>query len=455
MKKTFILFSLCAALVGCTETPQETTVHLKGKLIDMGTTKVPMSYDGAESMIGDGQDILLLTDEEGRFDTILTVKEPTYYNILRNTLYLTPGDDMTIKITQNNDEAEFTGKGAEVNNYMKYRLFPKGGSFLNGGSGVKEDFAKTKHLIDSLAALRRNELAALKEATPRFKQMEGARIDADIVNSCLTYPTYAFSFRRDIKSREDFAKATHEANQEIFPQIQPMLKELMNDELLDVAVVRNVLSYVVKPEGEEYQKLAEGMTPTPYMNELYTAAGYVNELRRKVTPEFYKEVVAFIATMNDPVCKEEISKKLEQASKLMKGRPAIDFEMTDTEGKTHKLSEWKGKVIYLDFWATWCGACINESPYFEKLAKEMEGKDVVFVPVSTDRSHKDWAEYLSASKKELAQYNSLDRLLTTDWAIHFIPRFIVIDKDFKIVDAYAPRPSQPEAKALLEEVLAQ
>ena len=57
-------------------------------------------FDGAASMLGDSRDILLKTDAAGYFDTTFVLKEPTYYTISRNTLYLTPGDDMTIKVTQ-------------------------------------------------------------------------------------------------------------------------------------------------------------------------------------------------------------------------------------------------------------------------------------------------------------------------------------------------------------------
>ena len=455
MKNTFLLLTACAALTCCTAPKTEpTTVHLKGQLVDMGTTLVPMSYDGAESMIGDSRDIMLMTDQEGRFDTILTIKEPTYFDISRNTLYLTPGDDLTVKITQNNEEAEFTGKGAEVNNYMKYRLFPKGGSYLNGGQNVRKTVAETKVLIDSLSGVRRAELNALKEASADFKKLESARIDADVVNSFLLYPAYAFSYRRDLKTREDIQKAMDAANKEILPMVRPMLKGLMEDELLNVAVVRDVLGNIVEPENENGKFLAEGLTLSPFMTELYKAAGYVYQLRKKVTTECHNEVKAFLETMKYPSCKVELSAKLAQASKLVPGSPAIDFELTDVDGKTHQLSELKGKVIYLDFWATWCGACIEESPHFEELAKEFEGKDVVFVPISTDKSRKIWLEYLGGHEKALTQYNAVDRVLTTEWAIFYIPRFIVIDKDFKIVDAYAPRPSQPEAKALLESVLA-
>ena len=115
MKKT-ICFLLAGGLflAGCGQdhTEPATTVHLKGQLTDMGTVDVPMRYDGASSLLGNSRDILLHTDSAGYFDTIVTIKEPAYYSICRNTLYLTPGDDLTLKITQSNQEAEFQGIGA-------------------------------------------------------------------------------------------------------------------------------------------------------------------------------------------------------------------------------------------------------------------------------------------------------------------------------------------------------
>lgn len=131
MKKLTIMMAtaaLCCCLGSCNSgTKQElaNTVHLKGQLLDMGSQNVRMRFDGAASMLGDSRDILLKTDAAGYFDTTFVLKEPTYYTISRNTLYLTPGDDMTIKVTQTNTEAEFSGIGAEANNYMKFRLFRK------------------------------------------------------------------------------------------------------------------------------------------------------------------------------------------------------------------------------------------------------------------------------------------------------------------------------------------
>lgn len=452
MKKS-IMITASAALFMCCTPQKESTVHLKGQLFDMGSNTVTLSYDGAASLIGNSKDITLLTDNEGKFDTILTITEPSYYRISRNTLYLTPGDDITVKITPNNQEAEFNGKGAEINNYMKYRLFPKGGSFLEGGSNVKGNYEETKELIDSLSKIRISELNSLKEATDEFKELELARIKADIANSYLSFASYAMMKERNLKTEEDYKHYADSLFKKAVIDAKPIFKELNNDKFLDVAVVRDIMHYVINPREEQTTYLAEEITISPYMNELYKAASYVNKLRGSISEEFFNEVNQFIESMQYPEFITEIKAKVKQATKLMKGQPAIDFEIKDTEGNTHKLSEFKGKIIYLDFWATWCGPCVQESPHFEKLAKEFEGQDIVFIPISTDKNKEEWINFITAHKKELPQYNSLDTKLDTDWAIHYIPRFVIIDKDFKIIDAYAPRPSEAKTKQLLEALI--
>lgn len=452
MKKGIYLFVTTALFVGCTS-PKETTVHLKGQLIGMGSNTVTLAYDGAESLVGNSKDFMLITDENGNFDTTLTITEPAYYQVCRNTLYLTPGDDLTIKITQDSKEAEFVGKGAEVNEYMKYRQLPKCGSFLESGKNILGTYEETKVLVDSLANERKIQLSALNNVTEEFKKMEYARIKADMANSYLSYSTYAILRESNLNTIEKRRHFVDSVTQKTVKDAKPIFVELNNDKFLDIAVVRHIMYDVINPRNEPRKFLAEGLTISPYMTELYTAYRYVNKLRGKISEELFNEVNTFIGTMKQPELVTEIKAKVEQATKLMKGRPAIDFEMTDVDGNVHKLSEFKGKILFLDFWATWCGPCVYESPFFEKLAKEYEGKDILFIPISTDKNKKDWLDFLSAHKKELPQYNSVDEKINSGWAIHSIPRFVLIDKDFNIIDAYASKPSQEETKELLKSLL--
>ena len=97
--------------------------------------------------------------------------------------------------------------------------------------------------------------------------------------------------------------------------------------------------------------------------------------------------------------------------------------------------------------------CIQESPFFEKLAREYADKDVEFLVISTDKSMRAWKSFLNAHKKELKQYNTIDETVRTEWSLYYIPRFIIIDKEFNIVNSYAPRPSATETKELLNSLL--
>ena len=101
MKSIVCLLVMAVVCFSCSE--KKTTVHLKGQLKGMGPQEV-MRYNGAVSMVGDSRDVLLNTDSEGRFDTIIELSEPEYFSISRNTLYLTPGDDLEMVITENNNE---------------------------------------------------------------------------------------------------------------------------------------------------------------------------------------------------------------------------------------------------------------------------------------------------------------------------------------------------------------
>ena len=81
------------------------------------------------------------------------------------------------------------------------------------------------------------------------------------------------------------------------------------------------------------------------------------------------------------------------------GGIAADFTYPDVNGKMVSLSDFKGKVVLVDVWATWCGPCRGEIPHLKKLEEEMHGKDVVFLGVSVDEV-KDKQKWLDFIEKE-------------------------------------------------------
>lgn len=144
--------------------------------------------------------------------------------------------------------------------------------------------------------------------------------------------------------------------------------------------------------------------------------------------------------------------------KFSDGEPAINFTGTTPDGKKVSLSDFKGKVVLVDVWATWCGPCKQQIPALQKLEEEMKGKDVVFISFSVDeiKNTQKWKDFVLNEKLggiQLMGDAAFNSSICTDYSINAIPRFMVFSKDGKIVTINAPRPSESELKELLENQL--
>ncbi|TDI80296.1 MAG: TlpA family protein disulfide reductase [Bacteroidetes bacterium] len=144
---------------------------------------------------------------------------------------------------------------------------------------------------------------------------------------------------------------------------------------------------------------------------------------------------------------------------LPKGRPSPVFSNYENHsGGTTSLTDLKGKYVYIDVWATWCGPCKAEIPHLKKVEEDYREKNIEFVSVSIDRpkDHEKWVSMVT--DKELS---GIQLYADKDWESKFvkeyyikgIPRFILIDPDGNIISPNAPRPSDPELRNLLEELI--
>lgn len=155
---------------------------------------------------------------------------------------------------------------------------------------------------------------------------------------------------------------------------------------------------------------------------------------------------------------KSVKEKFQAMEGMLEGNQAPLVIMQDTSGITFTFENWKGKYIYIDFWATWCGPCIQEIPSLKVLEHDYADKDIVFVSISMDREkdRQKWVDFVKNEKLEGIQV-WLDAVnhksISQAFNILQIPRFVLLDDKGQIVDANAPRPSDKRIREMLDKLL--
>jgi thiol-disulfide isomerase/thioredoxin len=114
------------------------------------------------------------------------------------------------------------------------------------------------------------------------------------------------------------------------------------------------------------------------------------------------------------------------------GNAAPAFSLKDVKGKEHTLADYKGKVVVLDFWATWCPPCRDAMPGLQRLHTKFQGKDVAILGINVGETADEAAAYM---KKNKFTYGLLlgGEKLAEPYQIRGIPVFVVIGKDGKVL----------------------
>ena len=135
-----------------------------------------------------------------------------------------------------------------------------------------------------------------------------------------------------------------------------------------------------------------------------------------------------------------------------RGEAAPEFTYKDINGQAVSLSDLKGKYVLIDIWATWCGPCLQEVPHLQALEEKMHNRNIAFVSISCDEDKAKWETMVKERPlKGIQLHTDGDREFTDAFRLNGIPRFILIDKEGKVLDANMMiRPSNPKIHALLE-----
>lgn len=168
---------------------------------------------------------------------------------------------------------------------------------------------------------------------------------------------------------------------------------------------------------------------------------------------------------NDHIYEAQRKKFLEVKvlrDRMAKGQPSPQFnDYLNYKGGKNSLSDFKGKYVYIDLWASWCKPCIAQFPAQKQLEKDYHGKNITFLGIATDdeRTARSWDKAKKLWRDAVKKYDlggvqlfAVDKEFAIGFSVGTIPRYILLDPEGIIVDNNAPRPSDPKLRKLFTEL---
>lgn len=190
------------------------------------------------------------------------------------------------------------------------------------------------------------------------------------------------------------------------------------------------------------------------VNRTISRTGSIEELnnaKRKTQPLY--------DAITNPAAKKDLAadfaEKETQLMQLQIGKPAPPFTLPDEGGKVHQLPDYKGKVIYIDLWASWCLPCREEMPNFKILSDKFKNNpEVAFMGIAVFDGEKEWRKALSEEKPSWLQLYDKGGVVAKSYVANAIPKYILIDKNGKVVNFNAPGPSDKSIENLIKDEIA-
>lgn len=402
--------------------------------------------------------------QNGTFLDTLQLKTDGFYELYigreRTGIYLEKGKNLTVTLNadQFDETLEYTGDLANSNNFLaeKYLWNEQNADFKTLFSLDEKNFLnaldQNQKSIDSLYASKQ----IVNENFKKMLTKEDAYSRATMLENYKEAHQY-YSGGKNIELTENFYNELKEIN---LADTLAFRNSVAYQDLLEAHFSRIVNEDIAQDSTKNktilYLKKVDSALPDGYAKDKIMSSYLQFGLKPDETLE-----EAFSIYKNSNPNPENLAKLTEHYNKLKAitaGSPSPTFNYENHKGGTTTLESLKGKYVYIDVWATWCGPCLREIPALKAVEEEYHNKNIHFVSISIDEP-KDYEKWKTmVSEKELGGIqlmadNNWKSKFVEDYAIMGIPRFILIDPQGDIVAADAPRPSNPELKTLFNELL--
>ncbi len=408
-------------------------------------------------------------DSTGKAALEFNLTQPTFAYIdfgkYGSSLYLEPSNDLKITVdTIQSPKILFTGNGAVPNNFLyqtaaiRKSYESKGGKYFSylypndlilRLDSLEHDYANYHSTNQNSKSLPENtrELLTLKNNIGVIAIKEECLmvhyLDSSYISQC---PKQLLNISNEI------------------PFDQKPIKYRLLDYVLALRgnlglLKRNVTRYNRNHEANFPKILSDSIEQnkkyTKGDKELLNAMILIDEV--ELTPTIDSLFNAFKHNYPGSLYLPHLQENRNSRLALLPGKDAPDFSGKTMDGKTLSLKDLKGKIIYVDVWATWCAPCRAEFPFSKHLAKQFkDNNEVVFLYSSIDDlSKKDkWVKMVNENKDLLGiQILQQDENMEKAYLMRGVPHYILIDQDGKIVNADAPRPSSGKVENEIRKLL--
>lgn len=144
--------------------------------------------------------------------------------------------------------------------------------------------------------------------------------------------------------------------------------------------------------------------------------------------------------------------------RLSKLNSVYDLSLKDTSGNTLELSSFKGKYLVIDFWTSWCKPCVANIPSLTQMTEYYKSEPIQFISVSLDRDVDDWKQAIIKHHFEgvqLTDSGAFNSMFAVYCKVLWVPRYLIVDPNGRIINFDAPQAVEPELKALLGNLIKQ
>ena len=197
------------------------------------------------------------------------------------------------------------------------------------------------------------------------------------------------------------------------------------------------------------------------MKDAYLTSNFRKSLKYAGSVDLQKPYEVYMSLCTDEELKREISEEYKEYVRvngnMKEGCMAPDFEMIGVDGEKCRLSDFRGKLLFIDVWATWCAPCRKELPHMAKLKEHFKKDDrIEIISVSLDNNIKTWQKFLEKEKPTWKQFvvdKKAHEIINKEYRIEGIPHFMLLDGEGRIVAYSFVLPSDERCIGLLEKHL--